>query len=209
MPPVSCRRTLDEKHYHLPCRWRPVRDSMLFRDWNGSQPIDCITVLITNIAPVVCKSHLHYWIISKCLYIVQFLDAFAKHCVTRLFALYYLSVHPYVSCLSTCSCSTPTGWIFFFGGILCYTFLQKYVTVGFSLKPLKSDKNKALHLKTCIQLCYNMYMNQQDAQILVIRLYFLYMFRTILVHHQEQLYKLYIAFGICRYMPIRLAVVWL
>ena len=37
----------------------------------------------------------------------------------------------------------------------------------------------------------------------------LYMFRTVLVHHQEQLYKLYIAFGICRYMPIRLAVVWL
>ena len=28
----------------------------------------------------------------------------------------------------------------------------------------------------------------------------LYMFRTILVHHQEQLYKLYIAFGICRYV---------
>ena len=27
----------------------------------------------------------------------------------------------------------------------------------------------------------------------------LYMFRTILVRHQEQLYKLYIAFGICRY----------
>ena len=26
------------------------------------------------------------------------------------------------------------------------------------------------------------------------------MFRTVLVHHQEQLYKLYIAFGICRYM---------
>ena len=26
----------------------------------------------------------------------------------------------------------------------------------------------------------------------------LYMFRTILVHHQEQLYKLYIAFGIRR-----------
>ena len=26
-----------------------------------------------------------------------------------------------------------------------------------------------------------------------------YMFRTVLVHHQEQLYKLYIAFGICRY----------
>ena len=24
------------------------------------------------------------------------------------------------------------------------------------------------------------------------------MFRTVLVHHQEQLYKLYIAFGICR-----------
>ena len=28
----------------------------------------------------------------------------------------------------------------------------------------------------------------------------LYMFRTILVRHQEQLYKLYIAFGIRRYM---------
>ena len=27
----------------------------------------------------------------------------------------------------------------------------------------------------------------------------LYMFRTVLVHHQEQLYKLYITFGICRY----------
>ena len=27
----------------------------------------------------------------------------------------------------------------------------------------------------------------------------LYMFRTVLVHHQEQLYKLYTAFGICRY----------
>ena len=27
----------------------------------------------------------------------------------------------------------------------------------------------------------------------------LYMFRTVLVHHQEQLYELYIAFGICRY----------
>ena len=28
----------------------------------------------------------------------------------------------------------------------------------------------------------------------------LYMFRTVLVHLQEQLYKLYIAFGICRYV---------
>ena len=40
-------------------------------------------------------------------------------------------------------------------------------------------------------------------KILVIRLYFhytLYMFRTALVHLQEQLYKLYIAFGICRYV---------
>ena len=48
-------------------------------------------------------------------------------------------------------------------------------------------------------------------KILVIRFYFqymLYIFRTILVHHQEQLYKLYIAFGICRYMSIRLAIVW-
>ena len=35
----------------------------------------------------------------------------------------------------------------------------------------------------------------------------LYMFRTILVHHQEQLYKLYIAFGIWRYMPV--PYVWL
>ena len=26
------------------------------------------------------------------------------------------------------------------------------------------------------------------------------MFRTILVHHQEKLYKLHIAFGICRYV---------
>ena len=46
-------------------------------------------------------------------------------------------------------------------------------------------------------------------KILVIRLYFqytLYVFRTVLVRHQEQLYKLYIAFGICRYMLIRLAV---
>ena len=33
------------------------------------------------------------------------------------------------------------------------------------------------------------------------------MFRTVLVHDQEQLYELYIAFGIRRYMPIRLAVV--
>ena len=47
-----------------------------------------------------------------------------------------------------------------------------------------------------------MYINQQDAQISVIKLYFLillHMFRTILVHYQEQHYKLYIAFGICRY----------
>ena len=29
-----------------------------------------------------------------------------------------------------------------------------------------------------------------------------YMFRTVLVHQQQQLYKLYIAFGICRYMPV-------
>ena len=28
------------------------------------------------------------------------------------------------------------------------------------------------------------------------------MFRTVLVHHQEQLYKLYIVFGICRCMPV-------
>ena len=33
-----------------------------------------------------------------------------------------------------------------------------------------------------------------------------YMFRTVLAHHQQQLHKLHIAFGICRYMPIRLAV---
>ena len=33
------------------------------------------------------------------------------------------------------------------------------------------------------------------------------MFRTILVHQQEQIYKLYIAFGIRRYMPIYLAYV--
>ena len=34
----------------------------------------------------------------------------------------------------------------------------------------------------------------------------LYMFRTVLVH-QEQLYNMYIAFGICRYMPV--PYVWL
>ena len=28
----------------------------------------------------------------------------------------------------------------------------------------------------------------------------LYVFRTVLVHHQEQLYKLYIAFVMCRYV---------
>ena len=28
----------------------------------------------------------------------------------------------------------------------------------------------------------------------------LYMFRTVLVRNQEQLYKLYIAFGVCRYV---------
>ena len=39
--------------------------------------------------------------------------------------------------------------------------------------------------------------------------YTLYMFRTVLVHHQEQLYKLCITFGVCRYMPVRLSVVWL
>ena len=40
----------------------------------------------------------------------------------------------------------------------------------------------------------------------MIRFYFhymLYMFRTVLVHLQEQLYKLYIAFGLCRYMPVQ------
>ena len=39
-------------------------------------------------------------------------------------------------------------------------------------------------------------------KILVIRLYFLLdalHVRAKLVHHQEKLYKLYIAFGICRY----------
>ena len=28
------------------------------------------------------------------------------------------------------------------------------------------------------------------------------MFRAILVHHQEQLYKLYVAFGICLYVQL-------
>ena len=58
---------------------------------------------------------------------------------------------------------------------------------------------------------YNMSINQQDAQISCDQTLFfhqmLYMFRTILVHHQEQLYKLYIAFGTCRYMPTQY--VWL
>ena len=40
-------------------------------------------------------------------------------------------------------------------------------------------------------------------KILMISLYFHYtlcMFRTVLVHHEEQLYKLYIVFGICQYV---------
>ena len=37
--------------------------------------------------------------------------------------------------------------------------------------------------------------------------YMLYVFRTVLVHLQEQLYELYIALGICRYMPV--PYVWL
>ena len=42
-------------------------------------------------------------------------------------------------------------------------------------------------------------------KILVIGLilhYMLYMFRTVLVHLQEQIYKLYITFGICRYHTV-------
>ena len=35
-------------------------------------------------------------------------------------------------------------------------------------------------------------------KIIVIRLYFLLDALYVLVHHQEQVYKLYIAFGICR-----------
>ena len=31
----------------------------------------------------------------------------------------------------------------------------------------------------------------------------LYIFRTVLVHHQEHLYKMYIAFGICGYVATR------
>ena len=52
---------------------------------------------------------------------------------------------------------------------------------------------------------YNMYINQLDGQILVIRLYFslraLHVSDFLSVHLQEQLYKLYIAYaGICRYV---------
>ena len=50
-------------------------------------------------------------------------------------------------------------------------------------------------------------------KILVIRLYFpldaLHVSDCISPSSGANFYKLYIAFGICRYMPIRLAVVWL
>jgi hypothetical protein len=57
---------------------------------------------------------------------------------------------------------------------------------------------------TLFNICIYMHINQLDAQILVIILYFLlgvpHVFDFLLVHHQEQLYKLYIAYtGICRY----------
>ena len=58
----------------------------------------------------------------------------------------------------------------------------------------------------------NVYINQRDAQILMNNLYFfvkwLYMFRTILVHHNEQHFnKLYSAIG--TFVPVRLVGVWL
>ena len=58
-----------------------------------------------------------------------------------------------------------------------------------------------------------MHINQQDTQISVIRLYFLIKCSTCFGMYQSiirsNFYKLYIAFGICGYMLIRLAVVWL
>lgn len=82
---------------------------------------------MTNIAPVVSVFRLRYWILSKRLCTMRLLDTFAKHCVTRLFALYNLS--------SICLCTQATIRLpldGFFCGILCYTYLQKlYVTVGF------------------------------------------------------------------------------
>ena len=56
---------------------------------------------------------------------------------------------------------------------------------------------------------YNMYINQQDAQNSVIRLYFpldaLHISESVSPSSGATFYKLYIAFNICRYMPIRLA----
>ena len=57
------------------------------------------------------------------------------------------------------------------------------------------------------------YINQQDAPIYVVRLYFsldaLHILDYISPSSGATFYELYIAFGICRYMPVRLAVVWL
>ena len=54
-----------------------------------------------------------------------------------------------------------------------------------------------------------MYINQQDAQNSVVRLYFLldslHVSDSVSPSSGATFYKLYIAFGICRYMPIRLA----
>ena len=57
---------------------------------------------------------------------------------------------------------------------------------------------------------YNMYINQQDIQIRVIILYFsldaLHVSDCISPSSGATSYKLYIAFGLCRYMPIRVAI---
>ena len=107
------------------------------------------TVLMTNTAPIVSISHVRYWILCKHLYTVLLLDAFAKHCVTRLFALYNLSS----ACLYTHATIRLPLDGFFLGGILCYAFLQKlYVTDGFRWNRYNRAKLKR-HLKTCVHLC--------------------------------------------------------
>ena len=63
-----------------------------------------------------------------------------------------------------------------------------------------TDMNWAIWCCTHRASSYNMYIKQQDAQnSCVYTLFSIRCSTSILVHHQEQLYKLYIAFGICRY----------
>jgi len=112
---------------------------------------------MTNIAPVVSIFHLHYWILSKRLYTVQLLDAFAKHCVTRLFAFYNLS--------SVCFCTRatirlPMDGLFFLAEFYVTRFYRNCTSQSVSLKSLKSSKNK----KTCVFLCQYIAVHEISAR---------------------------------------------